>query len=248
MANAMNKLGSSLLMGSKMARSNALRISSAAFLVGSYKLIEKYGDSDSTNQVDETSKLSMFQRMVNTKNNMQQAAAGEAEYRLLDLFQNGPVEHVWGLWWYRVFQAPSLHDTLLNLLIGAVNEPSFVEKSSEFGVKWIEHCVMQQKVIDEAVKVSQKSFIETPEVVQASYEMTCWLVQQRKAAELATKAVERTFFTKYTYDIAMWQVTCAFFGAFFHPAIQQMLCETSAELATDEKFTDEAQQDVQQYL
>ena len=61
---------------------------------------------------------------------------------------------MWGLWWYRVFQVPSLHDTLLKLLIGAINEPSFVEKSSDFGVKWIEHCVMQQKVIDEAVKVS----------------------------------------------------------------------------------------------
>lgn len=80
--------------------------------------------------------------------------------------------------------------------------------------------------------------------MQASYELTCWLVQQPKSAEIATEAVQRTFFTKYTWDIAMWQLTCAFFGAFFHPAIQQMLCETSAELASDAKFTDE----VQQYL
>ena len=50
MVNTMNKLASSLVIGSKMARSNALRISSAAFLVGSYKMIEKYGDSnESTN-------------------------------------------------------------------------------------------------------------------------------------------------------------------------------------------------------
>lgn len=60
MVNAMNKLGQSLLIGSKMARSNALRISSAAFLVGSYKMIEKYGDSESANQVGETGRLTMF--------------------------------------------------------------------------------------------------------------------------------------------------------------------------------------------
>lgn len=64
------------------------------------------------------------------------------------------MEHVWAQWWIRVFQVPSLHDTLLKLLIGAINEPSFVDKSADFGIKWIEHCVMQQKVIDEAVNVS----------------------------------------------------------------------------------------------
>ena len=221
MASSLNKLATSLAWSSRMARSNALRATSAAMLFGSYKLIEKYGDNDMTDDSTESVKSNtMFQRMVNTKNNLRKVAMDEAEYRFFDLFQKGPVEYVWGCWWYRVFQVPSLHDTLLKLLIGAINEPSFVEKSAEFGSKWIENCVMEQKVIDEAVKVSQKTFIDTPEVVTASYELTCWLVQQPKAQEIAAAAVERTFFSKYTFDIAMWQLSCAFFGAFFHPAIQ----------------------------
>ena len=86
--------------------------------------------------------------------------------------------------------------------------------------------------------------MKTPEVIQASYELTCLLVQQPRSAEIVTEAVQRTFFTKYTFDIAMWQLSCAFFGAFFHPAIQQFLIEKSADLASQERFTNE----VQQYL
>lgn len=54
MASAMSKLGATLSFSSKMARSNALRISAAAFLVGSYKLIEKYGDNDVSAEASET--------------------------------------------------------------------------------------------------------------------------------------------------------------------------------------------------
>ena len=83
---------------------------------------------------------------------------------------------VWGYWWFRVFQVPSLHDTLLDLLIDGIHEPSFVQESALFGVRWIQHCVMQQKVIGESVDLSYRTFIETPDVKHAAKDLCVWIV------------------------------------------------------------------------
>lgn len=69
-------------------------------------------------------------------------------WSLQDMFQRGPVFYVWGLFWFRVFQKEQIHDSLLYLLIRAINKPSFVDDSAKFGQEWIENCVQKPKVID----------------------------------------------------------------------------------------------------
>lgn len=81
-----------------------------------------------------------------------------------DMFQKGPVFYVWGLFWFRVFQKQQIHDSLLSLLIGAINEPQFVNDSAIFGQNWIQHCVQQKAVIDQSIILSEKTFAKDPEV------------------------------------------------------------------------------------
>ena len=115
-----------------------------------------------------------------TKSNLHNQVLKEADWRFRDLFQYGPVEYVWGLWWYRVFQVPSLHDTLLSLLINCINEPSFVKESQKFGQTWIEHCVQQEAVVREAINLSHRVFCQTPEVAKVSQDLCIWFVQQSR--------------------------------------------------------------------
>lgn len=50
-------------------------------------------------------------------------------HRYKDLLEKGPVFYVWTLFWFRAFQETSMHDALLKLLYGAINEDSFVKES-----------------------------------------------------------------------------------------------------------------------
>lgn len=52
-----------------------------------------------------------------------------------------------------------------------------MKDSAQFGVSWIQHCVMQQKVIDESVDLSYRTFIETPDVRDAAKDICIWIVQ-----------------------------------------------------------------------
>ena len=70
-----------------------------------------------------------------------------------------------------------MHDTLLDLLIDGIHRPSFVHESGKFGVNWIQHCVVQQKVIDESVDLSYRTFVETPEVKDVARDLCVWIVQ-----------------------------------------------------------------------
>ena len=50
-------------------------------------------------------------------------------YYYKDLLERGPVFYVWTLFWFRAFQETSIHDALLKLLYGAINEDRFVNAS-----------------------------------------------------------------------------------------------------------------------
>jgi hypothetical protein len=49
--------------------------------------------------------------------------------KAVELFQDGPVQYVWGLWWFRVLQNKDIHDVLIKLLVRCINEESFVIES-----------------------------------------------------------------------------------------------------------------------
>ena len=52
-----------------------------------------------------------------------------------------PVQHVWALFWQRMFSDKVTHDALLHLLLASINKPSFICDSTKFGQEWIEFCV-----------------------------------------------------------------------------------------------------------
>ena len=82
-----------------------------------------------------------------------------------NLLETGPVNYVWGLFWYNVFSEKQIHDALLKLLVGGLNDKRFVDKSADFGLEWIGHCVQQDKVIKESVILSEKTFVKDKDVV-----------------------------------------------------------------------------------
>ena len=109
--------GGVLAKTAKFARGHFLKLLSAALLFGSWKLVHELNTDENAGPIT---------KIVNTKARLQSMASAEAEWRFYDLFAYGPVNHVWGLWWYRAFQVPAIHDVLLKLLYSCINEPSFV--------------------------------------------------------------------------------------------------------------------------
>ena len=103
----------SQILSSGVCRSPGLLFSSAVILVGG----------------------SLIRKQIQNDNNLGLTQMSTNAYK--DMFQKGPVFYVWGLFWFRVFQKQQIHDSLLSLLIGAINEPQFVNDSAIFGQNWI---------------------------------------------------------------------------------------------------------------
>lgn len=99
-------------------------------------------------------------------------------WSLQDMFTRGPVFYVWGLFWLRVFQKEQIHDSLLYLLIKAINKPSFVDDSAEFGKEWIGSCVQKPKVIEQSISLSNNVFVKDQDTLDAAQDLCAWFVCQ----------------------------------------------------------------------
>ena len=104
-----------------------------------------------------------------------------------DLFTNGPVQHVWGQFWYRVFQKKQILDALLYLLITDIHEKNFVAKAGKFGQDWIAGCVQTPQVIGQALQLSKNTFCDDQNVVSSAKDLVCWFVQQPEALNMSAK-------------------------------------------------------------
>ena len=97
-------------------------------------------------------------------------------------------------------------------------------------------------MVDQAIKLSHRVFCQTPEVAKVAQDLCIWFVQQHRVQTLSAKLIEQAYFSKYTYDVAMWQCSCAFCDAFFSDEVQNHLfsyCSESMGCATVIKAAEE---------
>ena len=92
-------------------------------------------------------------------------ANASAKWHFKDVFTRGPVNYVWAMWWVRVFKTDSMIDSLLWLLLTDIKKQCFLDDAADFGIEWINGCVVQPKVVSQSAKLCTKTFAYEPEVI-----------------------------------------------------------------------------------
>lgn len=90
-----------------------------------------------------------------------------------------------------------------------------MDESADFGVSWVAHCVQQPKVIDEAIKLSNETFVKDKRIVDVEIDLCAKLVVEPSVISEAGQLVQRTSLGKNTYDIMIYQLAVGGYESFF---------------------------------
>jgi len=89
-------------------------------------------------------------------------------YLVVDLWQKGPVEYIFSLFWLRTFSSKQIEEALLHMVDKCVENKDFQDSGEKFGQEWIEKCCDTQAVVKEAANLSEKTFVKDKSVQKSS--------------------------------------------------------------------------------
>jgi len=130
-----------------------------------------------------------------------------------------------------------MHDALIYLLLKAINEKSFVDKSIVFGQDWVEASVTQPKVIDSSLELVDNTFIKEQRVVSSAANLCGWIVQQPEVISKACNTFGKVCSRDDTYDILMWQLFSGCRDATFSPEAMTTFSEMVSDVAASKEVS-----------